>query len=139
MVGKLILSHGDLAAELLRATETIAGKADGFVALSVPWEQDCSTVEGLIRNAVEALDQGDGVLILVDMFGDTPCNLARALLRPGKVEIVTGINLPLIVRLACAPGAPPTLHELAQWAVGKAQGGVRLLDQPPQADGVDHG
>jgi PTS system mannose-specific IIA component len=142
MVGKLILSHGNLASELLQAAQTIAGKVEHFAALAIPWEEDCHTAEARIRDAIATLDEGDGVLILADMFGDTPCNVARSLLERGRVELVTGINLPLIVRLACASGTPMDVHDLAGWAVEKAQGSVRRVDQPapgPGASSPGHG
>ena len=129
MIGKLILSHGGLAEELLRTAERIAGPLEGFRALSLSWDEGSEQAEARIRRELRELDQGEGVLILADMFGDTPCNVAVSLLEPHRVELVSGINLPLVVRLAC-PGAPRTLEALAQWAVTKAQKGVRLVTSP---------
>ena len=126
MIGKLILSHGGLAEELLRTAERIAGPLQGFRALSLSWDEGSEQLEARIRRELRDLDQGEGVLILADMFGDTPCNVAMSMLEPHRVELVSGINLPLVVRLAC-PGAPRTLDELAQWAVAKAQASVRLV------------
>lgn len=129
MIGKLILSHGGLAEELLRTAERIAGPLQGFRALSLSWDEGSEEAAARIRQELRELDQGEGVLILADMFGDTPCNAAVSLLERDKVELVSGINLPLVVRLAC-PGAPRTLDELAQWAVAKAQNSVRLVASP---------
>jgi PTS system mannose-specific IIA component len=126
MIGKLILSHGGLAEELLRTAERIAGPLEGFRALSLSWDEGAEQLQERIRHELRELDQGEGVLILADMFGDTPCNVAISLLEPHRVELVSGINLPLVVRLGC-PGAPRTLDELAQWAVAKAQASVRLV------------
>jgi PTS system mannose-specific IIA component len=132
MIGKLILSHGGLAEELLRTAERIAGPLQGFRALSLSWDEGSDELESRIRREVRELDQGDGVLILADMFGDTPCNVAVSLLEPHRVALISGINLPLVVRLGC-PGAPHTLDALAQWAVAKAQTSVRLVTKPEGA------
>jgi PTS system mannose-specific IIA component len=129
MIGKLILSHGGLAEELLRTAERIAGPLEGFRALSLSWDEGSEQVAARIRRELNELDQGEGVLILADMFGDTPCNVAVSMLERHRVELVSGINLPLVVRLGC-PGAPRTLGELAQWAVTKAQNSVRLVTSP---------
>ncbi|HUP24252.1 MAG TPA: PTS fructose transporter subunit IIA [Thermoanaerobaculia bacterium] len=126
MIGKLILSHGGLAEELLRTAERIAGPLQGFRALSLSWDEGSEEAKRRIRHELKELDQGEGVLILADMFGDTPCNVAVSMLEPHRVELVSGINLPLVVRLAC-PGAPQTLDALAHWAVTKAQSSVRLV------------
>lgn len=132
MIGKLILSHGGLAEELLRTADRITGPLQGFRALSLSWDEGSEQLEARIRREVKELDQGEGVLILADMFGDTPCNVAVSLLDPQRVALITGINLPLVVRLAC-PGAPQTLDELARWAVAKAQTSVRLVTKPDGA------
>lgn len=134
MVGKLILSHGRLATELLATAEKIVGDTQGFSALSLSWEDGCDLAEQKIRERIAELDEGQGVLILADMYGDTPCNAARRLAEPGKVELVSGINLPLIVRLACSPGLPEGVTELADWAVFKGRKGLRRVEPPSEED-----
>jgi mannose PTS system EIIA component len=127
MVGKLILSHGNLANELLATASRIVGDTSGFSALSLSWEDGCDRAEERIRARIGELDRGAGVLILADMYGDTPCNAARRLIEPGRVELVSGVNLPLIVRLACNPGLPQDVAELADWAVTKGRKGVQRV------------
>ena len=127
MVGKLILSHGRLAAELLATVRQIVGDTEGIDALSLSWDEGCDLAERRIRERLGALDVGDGVLILADMFGDTPCNAARRVVEAGRVELVSGINLPLVVRLACSAGLPEDVAELADWAVEKGRKAVQRV------------
>lgn len=124
MVGTLILSHGGLADELLTAGQTIAGGLPGFEAVSLDWGESFEQAEGKIRASLDRLDEGDGVLILTDMFGGTPCNIALTFLEPGKVEIVTGVNLPMVVRLGCLGCREKPLAEVARWLREKTRGSI---------------
>ncbi|HVS14475.1 MAG TPA: PTS fructose transporter subunit IIA [Thermoanaerobaculia bacterium] len=134
MVGKLIVSHGNLARELLATVGKIVGDTSGFAALSLSWEDGCDRAEAMIRAQIAELDRGVGVLILADMYGDTPCNAARRVIEPGRVELVSGINLPLIVRLACSPGLPQDVGELAEWAVVKGRKGLQRVTAGEEPD-----
>jgi PTS system mannose-specific IIA component len=125
MIGKLIVSHGRLAEELLHAARAIAGELEGFRALALDWSEACELSEERIAREIEALDEGDGVLILTAMFGDTPCNAALAHCRPGRVEVVSGVNLPMVVRLACVSPEPTDLAAVVEWIVGKGQSSIR--------------
>jgi PTS system mannose-specific IIA component len=100
MIGGLIVTHGRLAIELLNAAEMIVGEVRGMVAVSIGWHDDVETAATMIRNALERVKTPDGVLILTDMFGGTPTNLASSHLEPGVVEVVTGVNLPMLIKLA---------------------------------------
>src|ERR1700680_5015748 len=100
MIGGLIVTHGRLAIELLNAAETIVGEIHHFAAVSLCWHDDVDTVSGMIQKALERVSSPDGVLILTDMFGGTPTNIASTFLDDGKVEIVTGVNLPMLIKLA---------------------------------------
>jgi PTS system mannose-specific IIA component len=133
MIGILVVSHGRLAAELLLSAEVIAGRLEGFEALCLDWSDDQEHVETKIREAVARVDRGRGVLILTDMFGGTPCNVARSFQEPGKVEILTGVNLPMVLRLACRVEEDKSLSEFARWLQGKAQRSICLATQA--ADG----
>lgn len=124
MVGTLILSHGGLADELLKAGRTIAGGLPGFEAVSLDWGESFEQAQGKIRNSLDRLDEGEGVLILTDMFGGTPCNIALTFLEPGKVEIVTGVNLPMVVRLGCLGCREKPLSEVARWLRDKSRGSI---------------
>src|SRR5262245_32354371 len=100
MVGGLIVTHGRLAIELLNAAETIVGEIHHVTSVSLGWHDDVDTAAIMIQKALERVQSPDGVLILTDMFGGTPTNIASTLLDPGKIEIVTGVNLPMLIKLA---------------------------------------
>ena len=107
MIGALIVTHGRLAIELLNAAEMIVGEIHGVAAVSLGWHDDVDTAGDMVRNALERVRTPDGVLILTDMFGGTPTNIASTLLDEGKVEVVTGVNLPMLIKLAqVAEGQP---------------------------------
>lgn len=131
MVGVLILSHGPLARELLASASRISqGPLDGFEALSLDWQDQPDEAREKIRPVLERLATGhDGVLVLADIFGGTPCNVAMGFQRPGEVEIVAGVNLPMVVRLGCVlqPRQMP-LGELATWIRGKGRESIVIRD-----------
>lgn len=124
MFATLIVSHGGIANELLLAGRTITGELPGFAAITLAWEDDLETAREKIRRGLDRLDRRDGVLILVDMFGSTPCNAALSFLEPEQVEIVTGVNLPMVVRLGCLSGTTMPLGEAAAWLQLKGQGSI---------------
>jgi PTS system mannose-specific IIA component len=95
--GLLVVTHGGLAFELVRALEKIVGTVERVRALSIGWDDDPNRARADLQQALEEVDAGGGVLILTDMFGGTATNLALAFLRDG-VEIVTGVNLPMLVK-----------------------------------------
>lgn len=98
-LGLLVVTHGGLAFELVRALERLLGSAEGMRALSLGWDDDLPAARKAVQEAIAAVDRGAGVLILTDMFGGTPTNVTLSLLREG-VEIVTGVNLPMLVKFA---------------------------------------
>jgi PTS system mannose-specific IIA component len=99
-VAGVIVTHGHLAGELLAAAEMIIGPISHIAAVSIGWHDDVETARQSLAGAIEQVDQGKGVLILTDMFGGTPTNIAAMFLDPGKVEILTGVNLPMVVKIA---------------------------------------
>ena len=121
MIGKLILTHGGLARELMSAAQVISGRLAGFEALSLDWNDSFDEARAKVRAAIERLDEGQGVLILTDMYGGTPSNVAVSFLQNGKVEVLTGVNLPMVLRLACQNEEPNDLGEMARWLQAKAQ------------------
>ena len=99
MIGGLIVTHGRLAIELVNAAETIVGEIHQIAAVSLGWHDDVDTARGMIEKALQRVATPDGVLILTDMFGGTPTNIASTFLNE-KVEIITGVNLPMLIKLA---------------------------------------
>src|SRR5215813_15258369 len=98
MIGGLIVTHGRLAIELLNAAEMIVGEIHHIAAVSLGWHDDVGTATSMIEKTLERVKNPDGVLILTDMFGGTPTNIASTFLDEGKVEIVTGVNLPMLIK-----------------------------------------
>jgi len=99
MIGVVVVTHGQLATELLNAAETIVGDLPRFAAVSIGWHEDTEDARAEIAQAIARLTQDDGVLILTDMFGGTPSNLAMTFLSD-RVEVITGVNLPMLIKLA---------------------------------------
>ena len=100
MIGVVVVTHGQLATELLNAAETIVGDLPAFAAVSIGWHEDTQDARDEIAAAIGRVQQGQGVLILTDMFGGTPSNLAMTFLGEQNVEVITGVNLPMLIKLA---------------------------------------
>jgi PTS system mannose-specific IIA component len=99
MIGVLIITHGNLGSELIRAAELIKGKLEGVSHVSVDQKKGMEDLKKEIGQCIRKLDQGKGVLILTDLFGGTPSNISLSFLKEGKLEVVTGVNLPMILKL----------------------------------------
>jgi PTS system mannose-specific IIA component len=102
MIGLILVTHGNLAEEFVRAMEHVVGPQDKVVPICIGPSDDMEQRRNDIRDAIAAADSGKGVIILTDLFGGTPSNLAISLLQAGKVEVIAGINLPMLIRLAGA-------------------------------------
>ena len=100
MIGVVVVTHGQLATELVNAAEMIVGDLPHITAVSIGWHEDVNDAREDIAQAIERVQTGDGVLLLTDMFGGTPSNLAMSFLVQGKVEVITGVNLPMLIKLA---------------------------------------
>lgn len=112
-VAGVVVTHGQLANELLAAAETIIGPVAHIAATSIGWQDDFEAARDEIERAIARVSQGRGVLLLTDMFGGTPTNIASMFLAEGEVEVVTGVNLPMIIRLATQETEEP-LHDVAR-------------------------
>jgi PTS system mannose-specific IIA component len=99
-VGGVLVSHGHLANELLAAAETVIGNLSHIVAVSIGWHDDVDAAKDEIARAIKSVSQGNGVLLMTDMFGGTPTNISAMFLEEGKVEIITGVNLPMVIKFA---------------------------------------
>ncbi|HDZ89751.1 MAG: PTS sugar transporter subunit IIA [Deltaproteobacteria bacterium] len=100
MVGLLIISHCDLGKEFLNAAELIMGRLEGADHVSITQTTESKQILDDIARKIDALDQGDGVLVLTDMFGGTPSNLSLSFLNEEMVEVLTGVNLPMVISVA---------------------------------------
>jgi len=98
--GLVVVTHGKLAEELVQAARTILAQPTNLEAVSIAWEDDAEGARARIEDAVKRVDHGVGVLILTDMFGGTPTNLALSFLDPGRLEVITGVNLPMLIKFS---------------------------------------
>lgn len=113
MIGCVIVTHGRLGAELLNTAEFILGRIEQVKCVSIDGQASPDAMRADIQAAIKTVDQGQGVLILSDMFGGTPSNLSLSFLAAGQVEVLTGVNLPMIIKLVQSREKMP-LNELAQ-------------------------
>ena len=125
LIGGLVVTHGRLGHELVAAAEMIVGKIPHILPVSIGWNDDVERSRQGIEEAISTLDRGGGVIILTDMFGGTPSNLTLALLKKGEVEIVTGVNLPMIIKLANQTGRDE-VGELARMVQKQGQKHIAL-------------
>lgn len=98
MIGGIIVSHGKLAEELLNALTIILGEVSNMEAISIGWYDDVDESKKKINQSLKRVDQKNGVLVFTDMFGGTPSNLSFSFLKDNQVEIITGVNLPMLIK-----------------------------------------
>jgi mannose PTS system EIIA component len=129
MIPVIVLTHGNLASELVQAAQTIDPNLVETSAMSLPWDVDSDEASRSLKKQLRELDQGEGMLILTDMFGGTATNLALPFLQPEKVEVVTGVNLPMLVKLGSLQGRSLSLEELAAGITAAGQKSIRLASE----------
>jgi len=115
MVGLVIASHGHLAEELVSTAAQIVGQLPKVATCSVQPGSSAEDVKTQIREAVSAVDDGDGVIVLADLIGGSPCTQSLSLCRQARLEVVTGVNLPMLIKANALRSAPArvSLEELA--------------------------
>jgi PTS system mannose-specific IIA component len=128
MVGLVVATHGNLAEELLRTAEGVCGALEQCRAVSVAASLAMEDARAQLADAIKAVDSGDGVLVLTDMFGGSPANLALTFLDE-KIEVVTGVNLPMLVKLSTCRSEGAALHETAQMLTGYGQKNITLASE----------
>jgi len=102
MIGLVLVTHGQLAAEFLVAMEHVVGPQKAIETICIGPDDDMETRRSDIAHAVDKVNDGAGVILLTDLFGGTPSNLAISLLKTGEIEVVAGVNLPMLIRLESA-------------------------------------
>jgi PTS system mannose-specific IIA component len=100
MIGLVVVTHGRLAEEFIAAAEHVVGHLDAVQAISIGPDDDMDMRRKEIIAATKACDDGSGVVILTDMFGGTPSNLAISIMGAGKIEVIAGVNLPMLIKLS---------------------------------------
>ena len=124
-VAGVIVTHGHLAGELLAAAEMIVGAVSHITAVSIGWHDDVEAAHDEVMRAMTRVSEGQGVLLLTDMFGGTPTNIASMFLAEGEVEVVTGVNLPMVIKLA-AQSEQEALFDVARRVRDQGREGIYL-------------
>ena len=134
-VAGVVVTHGHLAGELLAAAEMIVGPISFITAVSIGWHDDVDAARDEVQRAITRVSQGAGVLLLTDMFGGTPTNIASMFLDDNNVEVVTGVNLPMVIKLA-SQTTSESLVETARKVADLGRQGIYLagdlLAPPPK-------
>jgi PTS system mannose-specific IIA component len=126
VIGALIVTHGRLANELLSAAQKIEAKTGVMEAVPLEWTDSVDEAREKIRLALERIGEADGVIIFTDMFGGTPSNIALSFLEKGRVEIITGVNLPMVVKFATMQHDARDVSTLAHVIVEKGSKAIRV-------------
>ena len=113
MIGLVLVTHGHLATEFRAALEHVVGPQANLATIAIAPDDDMESRRRDIIAAVEQVESGRGVVILTDMFGGTPSNLAISVMEPGRVDVVAGVNLPMLIKLASARAAMPLVQAVA--------------------------
>ena len=127
-IGVVIVSHSRLGEEMLQAVRLIVPDAPPFIAVGIEPDQRVDEVRAAIAKALEAADVGDGVLVLTDMFGGTPSNVSLSFLGERAIEVVTGVNLPMLIKLATLREEKP-LDELAAFIKQYGQRNISMASE----------
>lgn len=127
MVGVILVTHGQFGKHLLEAAQTILGPQEQCAHIAVEGAVDMATLLSDLKGSVKRMEKGDGVIILTDMFGGTPSNISLSLLQPGKVDVLTGVNLPMLLRILGM--RDQELSQLAQNAKNAAIQGIVLAGE----------
>jgi PTS system mannose-specific IIA component len=114
MIGIVLVTHGNLAREFLAAMEHVVGKQEQARAISIGPDDDMERRRADILAAAEEVDSGDGAILLTDMFGGTPSNLAISIMDRAKVEVLAGVNLPMLIKLASVRVSEPLAVAVTQ-------------------------
>jgi len=114
MIGVVLVTHGNLAIELVKVMEHVVGPQDQLTTITIDPNDDMEKRREDILNSVQFVDKGLGVIILTDMFGGTPSNLAISIMEQAKIDIIAGVNLPMLIKLASVRSTETISDAVAQ-------------------------
>ncbi len=129
MIGVVIVSHGNLATEVLKTAELIVGKIEHAVAVDIDAKASVEKIHNDIEKAIKSVDSGDGVLVMTDMFGGTPSNLSLSFLGRYHVEVITGVNTPMVLRVPTAREKEKNLEDLARFIKDYGQKNITIASE----------
>ncbi len=124
MIGMVLVTHGRLAEEFIAATQHVVGPQDNMRGISMGPEDDSEQRRQDIMDAVAEVDDGDGVIVLTDMFGGTPSNLAISIMDKARIEVIAGVNLPMLIKLASVRNT----ESLEQAVVSAQEAGKKYIN-----------
>jgi mannose PTS system EIIA component len=128
MVGVVIVGHGSFAQELINTSKFIVGKVESIEAVNLKYESTVEEIRSQISSAIKKVDTGGGVLILTDMFGGTPSNISLSFLKEGEIEVLSGVNLPMLLKLSTSRDEMK-LEELATYIKSYGQKNISLASE----------
>lgn len=134
-LGVVVVTHGQLAHELVNAAEMIAGELERVEAVSLGWHDDPNAARDQIANALARVEGPAGTLILTDMFGGTPCNIGITFLEDDRVEVLTGVNLPMLVKIVTLARTEAPLLDVARQVREHARESIRVASDLMRPEG----
>lgn len=137
MVGILVVTHCGIADEMLLAVEQIVGEVEAVESISIDITEPPEVIRERIKRGIKNVDRGRGVLVLTDMFGGTPSNVSLSFLEKGRVEVVTGVNLPMLLKVVSLRDEMP-LEELASYIANYGRSNItvasKVLERKTEAE-----
>ncbi len=134
MIGTVVVSHGNIGKELVRVARSIVTDASPMTGVALEHDEDVDLMRQRITEAIREVDRDGGILLLSDMFGGTPSNLCLSFLEEGKIEVITGVNLPMLIKLANFRGEKP-LSEVAAFIREYGQKNIALAGEVLRGSG----
>lgn len=128
MIGTVVVAHGLIGVEMVRIARSIVRDPSPMAGVALEHDEDVDQMRAKIRAAIREVDQKEGILLLSDMFGGTPSNLCLSFLEEGKIEVITGVNLPMLIKLASLREAK-TLPEIASFIKIYGQKNITLAGE----------
>ncbi|HSA58244.1 MAG TPA: PTS fructose transporter subunit IIA [bacterium] len=128
MIGTIVVSHGNIGMEMVRVARSIVTDAAPMAGVALEHDEDATQMRDKILAAIREVDRGGGILLLSDMFGGTPSNLCLSFLQEGRIEVITGVNLPMLIKLASFRGERP-LAEIAAFIREYGQKNIALAGE----------
>ncbi|HEX5037419.1 MAG TPA: PTS sugar transporter subunit IIA [bacterium] len=134
MIGTIVVAHGNIGVEMVRVARSIVVDSAPMAGVALEHDEDVSQMREKIRGAIQEVDRGGGILLLSDMFGGTPSNLCMSFLQEGRVEVITGVNLPMLIKLASFRG-DRSLAEIAAFIREYGQKNIALAGEVLKGSG----
>lgn len=138
MIGTVVVSHGNIGQEMVRVARSIVPDASPMVGVALEHDENVEVIRQKIQTAIAEVDRNGGILLLSDMFGGTPSNLCLSFLQEGKIEVITGVNLPMLIKLANFRGEKP-LSEVALFIKEYGQKNIALAGEVLKGSGGSEG